>query len=328
MDPIPAQANIRTAALIAVENGAPITTGTVNLYVRASTGTNAGKWFQGSDDTWQASEAIAGAMTHVADGHWEASIAAAAWIDGVEYLEYAKESGDLHVPVSWPVRCRYPATDAAGVRTALGLAAANLDTQLGAIGALIAGTGTGARTVTLTVTDGTDPLENARVRVTAGAESYVRSTNASGVVVFSLDDATWDVVITLQGYTFTATTLVVDGNETATYAMTQEEFPESEPGGVTGYLDCFDENEVAEEGVVITVRKIATGAATGEAFDWAYRVEKSNSAGRVYFVNMRPGSQYQWSRGPIATHQHWHRVTIAADAVGRVKLTSGGGADE
>jgi len=98
MDPIPAQANVRARTVDARADGSPITAGTVNYYVVALTGDNAGKWFRDSDDTWQAAEAICGAMTHKADGHWTVSVAAGAWIDGVEYLEYAKESGDLHVP--------------------------------------------------------------------------------------------------------------------------------------------------------------------------------------------------------------------------------------
>lgn len=105
MNPIPAQANIRCADLVARASGAPITAGTVNLYIVALTGANAGQWFRDSDDTWQAAEAVADAMTHKADGHWSVSVAAACWIDGVEYLQYAKESGDLHIPVSEHYRC-------------------------------------------------------------------------------------------------------------------------------------------------------------------------------------------------------------------------------
>jgi len=64
-------------------------------------------------------------------------------------------------------------------------------------------TGTGARTVTITVNDGTTVLENARVRVTQGAESYAASTNASGVVTFYLDAGTYYVWSQKSGWTFT-----------------------------------------------------------------------------------------------------------------------------
>jgi hypothetical protein len=82
------------------------------------------------------------------------------------------------------------------------------------------GTGTGARTVTITVNDGTTVLQNARVRLTEGANTYTGLTNASGVVTFNLDDATYTVGITKSGYSYTGTTLVVDGTEVRTYSMT------------------------------------------------------------------------------------------------------------
>ena len=109
-NPIPASANVRTADLVARADGSPIVAGaTVNYYVIANTGANAGNWFDGSSNTWSATEVAADSanMSHKADGHWQVSINAACWIDGVEYTEYAKESGDLHIPVSKDIRCHY-----------------------------------------------------------------------------------------------------------------------------------------------------------------------------------------------------------------------------
>ncbi len=127
MNPIPATANTRIFTLVergGDDAGDPITSGTVNTYVVALTGTNSGKWFQGSDQTWKDTEAIALAATHKGDGHWTAEIHADCWIEGVRYLEYAKESGDLHVPLSrqtislypsgWTSASKAPATLAAG----------------------------------------------------------------------------------------------------------------------------------------------------------------------------------------------------------------------
>jgi len=116
--------------------------------------------------------------------------------------------------------------DAASVKSTIGAAGAGLtalatQASVNAIAASI-GTGTGARTVTITVNDGADPLESVRVRLTKGASSYVGSTNASGVVTFHVDDGTWTVAATLTGYTYAGTTIVVDGDETATYSMTAQ----------------------------------------------------------------------------------------------------------
>jgi hypothetical protein len=80
--------------------------------------------------------------------------------------------------------------------------------------------GLGARTVTITVDDGTDPLESASVRMVKNSESYLLSTDANGQCVFNLDDGTWTVSITRPGYQFAGTTLVVNGSESVTYSMT------------------------------------------------------------------------------------------------------------
>ncbi len=101
--------------------------------------------------------------------------------------------------------------------------------------------GSGARTVTITVTDGTNPIQNARVRLVNGATSFIRSTNASGVVVFNVDDATWTVSITRSGYDFAGASLVVDGTEAQTYVMSVTSIAEPpEPGLCTVRFEVRD----------------------------------------------------------------------------------------
>ena len=91
-------ANTVYADMVAKLDGEPIVGGVVNFYLLARTGENAGKWFKTSDDSWSAVEAVAAVGSHVADGHWSASIDLAAWTDNIKYILYAKESGDLHIP--------------------------------------------------------------------------------------------------------------------------------------------------------------------------------------------------------------------------------------
>ena len=93
------QVNILELPIVAKATGNPITSGTVNFYLRAKDGANAGKWYKGSDGLWYATEQIAGAATHSADGHWYLSFPAAVWTRDVRYRLYAKENGDLHIPV-------------------------------------------------------------------------------------------------------------------------------------------------------------------------------------------------------------------------------------
>jgi uncharacterized phiE125 gp8 family phage protein len=99
------QANELNLKAVAKASGDAITAGTVNFYLKATTGTNAGKWYRGSDGTWQASESIAGAGTHVSDGDWKLSLASAVWTSHVAYRAYVVESGDLHVPNGDDILC-------------------------------------------------------------------------------------------------------------------------------------------------------------------------------------------------------------------------------
>ena len=93
------QANIVSLPIVAKASGNPIITGTVNFYLVAKDGTNAGKWYRGSDTSWQVAESIAGVATHTADGHWYLSLPSAVWTRNISYTLYAKESGDLHISV-------------------------------------------------------------------------------------------------------------------------------------------------------------------------------------------------------------------------------------
>ena len=89
----------RFFTLITKEGGQGISSGTVNYYLRAKSGLNSGKYWSDATETWVVSE-TANAMTHNEDGHWEIDLTSSPFSFGVRYLEYAKESGDLHVPVS------------------------------------------------------------------------------------------------------------------------------------------------------------------------------------------------------------------------------------
>jgi len=92
------------------------------------------------------------------------------------------------------------------------------------------GSGSGARSVTLTVNDGTNTLEGATVRLSLAAETYVVTTNVNGQAALSLDDGTWTVTITKPLYSFTPTTLVVSATTTHTYSMTAMSITPSEVG--------------------------------------------------------------------------------------------------
>jgi hypothetical protein len=171
----------------------------------------------------------------------------------------------------------------------------------------------GANTVTITVDDGTDPLESAKVRVTKGAESYLRSTNALGIVSFNVDDGSWTVAIALLGYDFAGAALVVAGDTPITYSMTQVVMPASDPGLVTGYLYCYDQAGAVEKDVIIELR-VFSNVGTGISNDTATRTATSTVAGLVTFINLFCGATYLIRRGPASRHRLWTEFTVPAAA--------------
>jgi hypothetical protein len=101
--------------MIAVADGSPITEGTVNFYLLALSGANAGKWFDADTATWLAEKHVAAVAAHKGGGHWTASVAAAAWLEGVRYTFYPEESGYLAVAYDRDVICRRPLWGAGGI---------------------------------------------------------------------------------------------------------------------------------------------------------------------------------------------------------------------
>ena len=90
-------ANTVSLDVIDKDTSEPIAVGTVNFYLIALNGANAGKWFRAADATWQAAEASAGSATYKGGASWRLEIAASAWKHGTTYNLYAKETGDLNV---------------------------------------------------------------------------------------------------------------------------------------------------------------------------------------------------------------------------------------
>ena len=162
--PRPGQVNALYGSVITRADGDPITSGTVNAYLVAIDGANAGKWFRGSDQSWQAAEAIAAVASHKGDAEWLAAVHADAWTANLRYRLYFKEDGDLHIPGGEEVVCTRAAS------------------------------GTGAISDTMTVTVSGTPVAGFDVWVStdeAGDNviAGVLVTNAQGVVTFDLDIA-------------------------------------------------------------------------------------------------------------------------------------------
>ena len=212
---------------------------------------------------------------------------------------------------------------AAATRTALGMSAADLDTQLDAIlAAASAGAGTGARLVTITVNDGTTVLQNAVVRLTEGGNTYRALTNVSGVATFNVDDATYSVAISKVGYSYAGTTIVVNGVETATYSMTAINVTPGSGDLTTGYLTCLDELGAAEANVSVRCQVVQIpSSGTGFAYDSTVQVETSAANGLVEFPMVK-GCRYLIWRGSIKPPAGIVPVLISASAGSTTALGS------
>jgi hypothetical protein len=212
---------------------------------------------------------------------------------------------------------------AAATRTALGMSAADLDTQLDAIlAAASAGAGTGARLVTITVNDGTTVLQNAVVRLTEGGNTYRALTNVSGVATFNVDDATYAVAISKVGYSYAGTTIVVNGVETATYSMTAINVTPGSGDLTTGYLTCLDELGAAEANVAVRCQLVQVPTSgTGYAYDSTVQIDTSAANGLVEFPMIK-GARYLVWRGAIKPPEGIAPILISASAGSTTALGS------
>lgn len=182
----------------------------------------------------------------------------------------------------------------------------------GSLAEVVPATGTGARTVAITVTDGTDPVEGALVRLSKGAESFSSTTDVNGEVSLNVNDGTWTVAITAAGYSFGGDALIVNSDETVEYELTQIVLTPSDIGLTTGYLIAYSHDGEPEENVVVKliVREVPSDL-EGYAFDGQTRTGTSDENGLVEFPNMVKGVTYSLQRG---TSKKLYSVTIPTDA--------------
>ncbi len=194
---------------------------------------------------------------------------------------------------------------------------------LTAIGDLSAGTGSGAYTLTIQVTDGTTALQGATVRLVEGVTSLTGTTNASGIIAFSVDAATWSVAITKDGYQFSPTTKVVSGSGSQTYSMTAVVITApSDPNKSAVTITCYGTDTEVEAGVTLTIQQ--TSAPSGDenhAFDGTSWTETSDVDGLVTLTLWR-NAGYRIKRGAA---KRWIEFTPNASTY---DISSFAGADE
>lgn len=161
----------------------------------------------------------------------------------------------------------------------------------------------GARTITITVNDGVVPLENANVRYTSGGVTCTGATNVNGQLVLNVDDATYTVAITRNGYSFAGTTHAVTADGSVAYSLTAVSItPADDPAYTNAYLTVFDEDGDVKAGVVFTYRLTSAPSGSGGSYEPTSNNATSGVDG-VVTMPMYKGATYQVGRqgGTIQT---------------------------
>jgi len=195
--------------------------------------------------------------------------------------------------------------DAAGIRSAIGMAIANLDAQLAA---LAAPAGNGANTVTITVeTTGSSPISGANVKMThtASGSSAFGTSTAAGVVTLACDDySDWDIAIEATGYVGQTDVVDVSGDTQETFQLTASySATPSAPGHATGSILVLDCSGDPVEGESYSIRYEYGGDLDGVSPCRDVITVTTDSDGIAEFVGMIHEATYSFARGTtIAGH--------------------------
>jgi len=157
--------------------------------------------------------------------------------------------------------------------------------------------GSGARTVTITVNDGATVIVGAIVRLTLGVDTYTATTIAGGIATFNVNDGTWTVAITKAGYTYAGTTIVVDGTETATYSMSAVTITPAAAGQTNAYLTTRTGGGTVLGSVVVTFKMVAGPGTAANSYNSKEFTATSHASTGLLEVTLLQSATYYGIRG-------------------------------
>lgn len=181
------------------------------------------------------------------------------------------------------------------------------------------GSGNGAFPVTIIVTDGTNPISNATVRL---GNLAPLQTNGSGVVTYSVNAGTYSISITNSGYSYSPTSQVIDSSghfanttSTLTAAMTIVTLPTPTVAGtVIGYLTALDDTLTAQSGVRFRFRLATGDGIAGRSVKAEYFYATSDVNGLVTTTFLQ-NATYIGERQTSRSGNYGTQVTIVVGAV-------------
>jgi len=162
----------------------------------------------------------------------------------------------------------------------------------------LAAVDTGPSALTLTITDGVDPVAGATIRVSGPGIVRTKTSNGSGVVLFALADEDYDVVVTKPGFDSEYVVVTVLGTTSQTIALT--EVAVTPPASVylsTGIGLVLNQLGVFEVGVSVSIQLESGPGTAGYILDQKIRTDVSDAAGLVEFPGMIRGATYAVWRG-------------------------------
>ena len=153
-------------------------------------------------------------------------------------------------------------------------------------------------TVTITVDDGTNPVEGALVRLSKPGDTGILMADANGEVEFSADDATWTVTITANGFElFSTADLVVNGDETVTYSLSALAITPGTGDETTGYLTVLDASHNPVGGVTVDFVMTEQPKKAGRLFQSEKQSAVSAAGTGLVQVPLAKGGRYEASIG-------------------------------
>ena len=163
--------------------------------------------------------------------------------------------------------------------------------------------GRGAYPVTITVTDGTDPVEGVLVRITADGLDASQVTNADGEAFFQLNNGDYAVTLSATGYNSSGESLTVLGaTAPADYVITVDSITATTtPNTATGVGVAYDEDMEQEADVPISVQWVSGPGTAGAFYDTKVRTFYSDVDGEVQITGLAWGSTYRIWRGAPAS---------------------------
>lgn len=186
---------------------------------------------------------------------------------------------------------------------------AELDTLISNTSAL---SGSGAYTITVTVTDDATPaaaVEGAIVRYSKTGETWTATTNASGVATFNVDAATWTVAATAAGLSYAGSSHVVSGDGTKSIVMTTVSIPApSDEDLCVCYGVTRTEAGIRQGGVALTIELVTPASPAGQ-----YRrtpISVTSDSNGDWQKELGPGAYRVQRAGGPNYPTGWTRVTV------------------